>query len=732
MTGRLLIWLNATPAKKSRFAVYATPKVHTQPPMLTAESALALFVMLAISSLALFVAQRLRIPHTVLLVAIGIVLGFLSLLPYMGFLAEFSLTPELLFFIFLPILIFDCAYNINIRHLTHDALIITVLAVGSLLVSAFLIAFGLDFVFSLIGLDIPFILSLVFGAIISATDPVAVLALFKEYGAPRRLSLIFEGESIFNDATAVALFLVVLAVAENGGNGVAEVFQGALTFSTMLIGGIVFGLVFGGIFVKLVGYTRASEFASITLTMVMAHTTFICAELITHHVTIAGAPVPISSIIATTTSSLLMGNYGRYKISPLASGFVERYWSHFAFLSNSLIFLMIGMFVTRLPISTPGLLIPIIICILIVAGARAVSIYPIVNLFNVFSRAENRVPRAWQHVLAWGSLRGALAVTMVLMIPESLAFSDWDLALTPKELVLTLTVSCIFATLFIKATTITGFMRRLKLNVFTPAEEINQREILVYVYAASINKLKEGYADGSLDLKTYRKLLEAKQGSLQNTLADLRNGMMDQQMIEKVVRLHAIGIERKYLKALNATGETPESVMKLIVAKLDYQSQAIEYDLYDEVAYEHGHPQDIFERLAALIRAVFGRTPTAAETTTQNYLYYRGLLILSRKVVAELADLKTCFSAEFQVLYSAIDRISALYEKYRGDALRYMGEIRAAHPEMVAELDIRLGYRTLYQQEAALLENLREREMVTPKVSIALANRLEIEDLRRR
>src|SRR3990172_899101 len=289
--------------------------------MLTAESALALFVMLAISSLSLFIAQRLRIPHTVFLVAIGIVLGFLSVFQYLNFLAQFSLPPELLFFIFLPILIFDCAYNINIRHLTHDAVIISLLAVGSLLVSAFLIAVGIYFVFDLIGLDIPFILLLVFGAIISATDPVAVMALFKEYGAPRRLSLIFEGESIFNDGTAVALFLVVLAIAKSGVYGTTDILHGAITFVSMVIGGIAFGLIFGGVFAKLVGYTRGNEFVCITLTMVLAHTTFICAELFTSHVRIAGMQIPISSIIATTTSSLLMGNYGRYKIPVQASRF---------------------------------------------------------------------------------------------------------------------------------------------------------------------------------------------------------------------------------------------------------------------------------------------------------------------------------------------------------------------------------------------------------------------------
>ncbi len=245
--------------------------------MLTAESALVLFLMLAISSVSVFIAQRLKVPHTVFLVLVGVGLAILSTTPNLHFLGELKLTPELLFFFFLPTLIFESAYNINIRHLTQDALIISILAVVSLLVSTFAIAFGLDFVFGLINFDVPFMLSLVFGAIISATDPVAVLALFKEYGAPRRLSLIFEGESIFNDGTGVALFLVILAIAKSGVYTSEDVLHGTLSFIGMVVGGALFGLLFGGSFSKLIGYTRGNEFASITLTMVLAHTTFICS-----------------------------------------------------------------------------------------------------------------------------------------------------------------------------------------------------------------------------------------------------------------------------------------------------------------------------------------------------------------------------------------------------------------------------------------------------------------------
>lgn len=694
--------------------------------MLTAESALALFLMLAISSISLFVAQRIKVPHTVFLVGIGVLLGALSFLPPLHFFNEFTLTPELLFFIFLPTLIFESAFNISIKHLTDDAPIISILSVVSLVVSALLIGIGMDFAFSFIGLDIPFIISLMFGAIISATDPVAVLALFKEYGAPRRLSLIFEGESIFNDGTGVALFLVVLAIAESSVMDMGSIAEGTLSFIIMVIGGILFGLIFGGFFAKLIGYTRANEFAAITLTMVLAHTTFICAELFSHYVVIGDTHIRVSSIIATAVASLLMGNYGRYKLPAHASEFVEKYWSQFAFMANSLIFIMIGMLAVQLPPETTSLLVPIGLSILIVALARAISIYPIVGMFNAFSAREKRVARAWQHVMAWGSLRGALAVTMVLMIPDTLTIPGWNYTLTPKELILTLTVSCVFATLFIKATTIGALMKRLKLNTFTPIEEVNYREMLIYVYDATMKRLKESHEKGYINADTFATVMQEQQSRMHDALQDLKARSADPRILDKVIRLHAIGIERKYVKELFANGEIPESVIKRVMAKLEYQTHAIEHDTFNE-SYEHGSARDVFEHLAALVHGVIGRKKTPQDLAIESYLYYRALSIISRKVVKELSRLDTCFASDFSAPHAAIKTTTEVYACYREGSERKMEELRAAYPSLFKALDAKLAARALYKNESYILENLKEREMVTPKVSIALADRFSAE-----
>ena len=694
---------------------------------MTAETALMLFLMLAISSVSVFIAQRLRVPHTVFLVLVGVGLAMLSTLPSLHFLGELRLTPELLFFFFLPTLIFESAYNINIRHLTSDAPIISLLAIVSLVISAFAIAFGLDFVFGLIGFEVPFMFSLVFGAIISATDPVAVLALFKEYGAPRRLSLIFEGESIFNDGTGVALFLVILAIAESGAYASADILGGTLSFIGMVIGGTLFGLLFGGFFAKLIGYTRGNEFAAITLTMVLAHTTFICSELWNHYVSFGGAHVLFSSIIATAVASLLMGNYGRYKLPQHAHEFVEKYWSQFAFLANSLIFIMIGMLAVELPTSLSLLALPILATILVVAFARALSIYPIVYSWNAFARSEKRIPMSWQHVLAWGSLRGALAVTMVLMIPDTLSFPGWNFTYTPKELILTLTVVCVFATLFIKATTIGMLMGKLKLNTFTRLEEINYREMLIYIYSETLKRLRESREKGYIDEKIYQDVVSEQQSRVKATLEELRTTSHDPSILEKVIRLYAIGIERKHIRSLYAHNEVREAVIKRVMGKLEYQTYAIEHDAFNPESDEHGRSRDIFEYLADMLRIVTFTRETPEERATNDYLYYRALSIISRKVVKELGKLDCCFDMSFSASHEAVAKVVSVYEHYREGSKRKMEELMRLYPTLATMQNRELARRALYKRECDLLDSLREREMVTPKVSIALAEQFQKE-----
>jgi len=176
------------------------------------EAILIIMGLLTVAMLAAGVCRNLPIPYTVFLVIIGIVLGtFARNEESMSVLLDFQLTPDIVLFLFLPALLFESAFNLNARQLVRDLIPVLILAIPALLISTTFIAVGLWFF-----LEVPLTLALLFGALISATDPVAVISLFKELGAPERLTILVEGESLLNDATAIVVFKIILLFALSG------------------------------------------------------------------------------------------------------------------------------------------------------------------------------------------------------------------------------------------------------------------------------------------------------------------------------------------------------------------------------------------------------------------------------------------------------------------------------------------------------------------------------------
>jgi len=689
--------------------------------MLSAHTVLAIFSMLGLSSLAIFWAKRVKLPHTVFLVIMGIALGVLAQVPFFEFFQEFHLTPELLFFLLLPTLIFESAYNMSARRLVEDTKIVLILSILSLVVSTAVIGLLLYAVLAMMGVAVPLIITLLFGALISATDPVAVLALFKEYGAPRRLSLIFEGESLFNDATSVALFLVLLEVVLFGYHGFQTVGMGILSFAVMMLGGVFFGAFMGGLFSKIVGLTRENETASITITIVLAHATFILAEMISSHLHIGDFEIRISSIIATTVASLIMGNYGRPKINPRAEEFVEKLWGQFAFMANSLIFILIGILFVEVPWNDPVILTAICFTILIVAFARSVSIYPVVGAFNFFSSKEKRVPRSYQHLLSWGSLRGALAVTMVLLIPDTLSIPNWALSsVTPREFILALTVGCIFATLFIKATTIQSMMRKLRLDDLTEVEKIEHVEATALIHHEVAERLKQyasrGYINESIAAELLKDHASGYEKASQNVSA--LSGATKDDLSLRVLRMFAIGIEKKYLKELYIYNEINERVYRRINGKLTLQLEAIEEGELEPNMSIHTDGKDIFEMFAAAIKA-FIKPLTQKEKIQDEYMYYRAQTIISRKVLKTLNATEE-ESAKNIFTSGAFTHVNSLYEKFKDQSEKKMNATYDAHTDICSEVAYRLALSGVTKIEETVLEEIYEQEFITPKLYLAM------------
>jgi len=685
---------------------------------------LSLFSLMLISLAVFILAKKLRMPYTVLLVVSGSLLVPISKIDVFSFITSFQLTPELLFFVFLPILIFESAYNMSIRSITENIYSIGLLAVVGLIISTLFVGVAGFFVFKLAGFEVPMLALLLFGAIISSTDPVAVLALFKEYGAPRRLTLIFEGESLFNDATGFAAFLVILDLLQHGYNGTGSAITALISFFTMLVGGIIFGLLMGFLFAKLIEVAKGNEHLEITLTLLVAHFTFVLAEVISEHLVIYGHQIRLSSIIATLTASMVIGNYGRYKMSPAVEEYMEKFWSYFGFLANSLVFILMGLLFVNLSISLDVAKWYILLAIIVVVVGRAVSVYPLLWLLNKTGK-EEPIPASWMSLLSWGSLRGSLAVIMVLLIPNDLTIPGWTLDFTLKQFIVAVTIGSIYFTLLVKATTIGKVMHALKIDALTPEEEVGYYKSKAQMYDESLHKLenllkshllnKEQYEDFQLH---YQKLYEDACIKCKETIGD------SDELIENMLRIYALGIEKGELKEIFQRGEANEKIYKKIFNMLSIQTERIERG-HSQVASANEHfPIDGIERLVLLIsRLAFWRDHSFKPE--ELYLYYRTLSKLIGRVIEQLTSIGNSSLSEMFDDKSALEKLLTLYQALHVNTEIKMEGILKKNSTLLNRLNRDAAEISLLAVQTQTLTKLNKNEIITDKLFIMLNHELQ-------
>ncbi len=351
-------------------------------------------LLLLIAALVAMLARRLRVPYSVGLVTTGIALAFFSIQP------EVSLTKELIFTTLLPPLIFEAAFFLHWPELRRDFWVITALASLGVVLSAAITAAGMHYFAGWQWMG-----ALVFGVLIAATDPVSVIATFKEAKVGGRLRILVEAESLFNDGTAAVLFSVAIAVAAGG--GVSAGFVGFALVKT-IGGGILCGAVVGGIMLFLAGRSK-DHLVEITFTTVAAYGSFLLAE---HFHT--------SGVLATLTTGLMMGNLGHLGSSTERRWeAVEAFWEYAAFIANSLIFLLIGIREEQQNFAALGA--TALVAIALVMVGRAAAIYPVCMLF---AASKQRVSARHQHILVWGGLRGALGLALALGLPDDVPHHD--------------------------------------------------------------------------------------------------------------------------------------------------------------------------------------------------------------------------------------------------------------------------------------------------------------------
>jgi CPA1 family monovalent cation:H+ antiporter len=429
----------------------------------------ALVLLLIIAAVVAVVARRVGVPYTVGLVVIGLVLGLVTHVDAL------SLSSDLVFYVFLPILLFEAGFNLEAKHLLTDWRRIVALSVPGVLVAFVITGVGVHWLGGT-----TWTVALLFAALIAATDPVSVVSLFRRLGVSDRLTTMIDAESLFNDGTAAVVFAIVLGAVVEGGEvaGVGAAGQ----FLWMTIGGLAVGLGIGYAASFLHRYLD-DHLVEITLSTIVAYGAFLLGQWL-----------DMSGVVACVAAAVVLGNYGtRSAMGPVTRATMSTVWEYAAFIANSLIFLLIGL---RMDLGTItdnlGL---VFIGFGVVLVGRAVTVYG----YGMVSRlAGRRLPLRWQHVLVWGGLRGTIALALVLSVPVTVS---------GRPTLQVLTFGVVLMSLVLQGLTMPALARRLGLvDTEGAAARTRQRAALLDGFVAAHEELDRLQEAGSLPRMEQRHL----------------------------------------------------------------------------------------------------------------------------------------------------------------------------------------------------------------------------------
>jgi CPA1 family monovalent cation:H+ antiporter len=507
-------------------------------------------VWLLIAIMVVAVASKyMRVPYTVALVVAGLIIALTTSR------RAIDLTPDLILFIFLPALLFESAYNLHFPEVRENLRPIALLAIPGVIFTALFVAAAMR-----LAAGVSWETAFLFGAIMSATDPVSVLATFRQIGAPRRLSVIIEGESLFNDGTSLVLFKIILGIVISQQMGDAA--QTVGEFVLVVAGALALGAAVGyGVSLLL---SRVNDYlVETTMTLVVAYGTYLLAEWL-----------HVSGVIAVVVAALVLGNYGRTAaMSPTTRLSVSSTWEFFGFLANSLIFLLIGLEVNlaRLSQFLGPTLLAIVVVLLVRIAVVAASGW-------VLRYIHRPLPFSWQIVMVWGGLRGSLALAMALSLPFSLNSpgSPQD-----RDLLQVMTFGVILFSLLVQALTMKPLVVRLGLvdtaNWREEFETIAVRKGMASAAVAELERMSRsgGLAPEEADelrraYSTQIELLDSALRALHLQDEDLRREQM------RAIKRRLLQIEKGVVHQRYTDGAIAEEPMRRLLAELDEQIHALD------------------------------------------------------------------------------------------------------------------------------------------------------------
>lgn len=641
---------------------------------------------LVIGAAARAVGRKITLPYTVLMLGLGLAAGVaLRTLapdaePFEAL--RHPVSTDLILFVFLPALIFESAFALDVHAFRKNVGFVAVLA-GPAMVLATLAtaggAYGLTRVFGELPWGWP--AALVFGALISATDPVAVVALLRDVGAPKRLGLLIEGESLLNDGTAIVVFTVLLSLL-TGETSAVEPGSVALSFVKVVAGGVAVGWLFGWLATTWLARTYDDPLVEITVTLVLAYAAMVVAEAVLH----------VSGVLAIVTAGLMAASRGRTRISPEVRHFLHEFWEMLAYVANTLVFFLVGVVIAvhlhEAPWPRLGLIASTFGLILVVRFAAIFLFRPLANRF-----VREPVSPRQATVMAWGGLRGAVSLALALMVA-----THPDVPSAVGESILELTAGVVLATIVIGGLSTGKLLAKLGFVTATPAEALAEARAHRQVQEELLERVERARGEDGMGRLPWPEVIaraEAKLAAAREVEEEARVAFEAAGEAEAKAALFraSLAVERRAYRAAFAEGTLSADALDLLEGTLDAHLDRA----------EAGAPEDRPDALPARTRwrralaTLFGEDAIARQALRHD---------VSRAELAGARAARKSLGARATPLARDVD---GWYAERERAAVARLEELRAHLPEVAAAVEARLVERIALNAEQAGYARLAKR-----------------------
>lgn len=677
--------------------------MHSETMLPLAGLLLAVGLMLTAVSLLPDLARRMSVPLTVLLAIVGVGLGLIlhgtdmSAMPEQvqamaGALLALPENADIFIYLFLPVLLFEAALNLDLRALLRDWAPVLLLAIVAVLLCTLFVGLAL----SSLAPEQPLLVCLILGCVVATTDPIAVISLFRDLGAPERLRLLVEGESLLNDAAAIALFTVFLTLldstdpgAEPGGNAVTH---GIVLFTVGFGGGLVVGAILGRLACMLLRLVRRQPLSEIALTLAVPYVTFVVANDMFH----------VSGVVAVVAAGLAVGTLGRSSFSARSWQQLQTVWSQLAFLASTLIFLLAATVIPPLLADVlAGWHLVLLVGALVLAtlASRAATLYLLLPALSL-ARLSAPVSGSQRLAMLWGGLRGAVSIALAVAVtvrPE----------LTPeqKSFIAGLSVLYVLESLAIHGLTLKPLMRLLRLDRLPPAEQAMRDRALALDMTAVQRQLEDMASANGWDTPVPAPPPPPPGEEPAEALTPDR--------LRAAALLAVTAREQRLVRSYRESGLLSVPAVHRLARQAAHLEEAAhrgEAEAYTAAAAEALQFTRGF-RLASALQRRFGLSGPLEEA-----LYGRAVLLVFTEVMCR--DLQGFATGRLADVFGrgVAAELDEMLAQRLATATQSLAALRLLYPQFLHELETRILHRARLRLEEATLDRLMEEGLVSQEI----------------